>query len=118
MKELGMGCEPPLIAHDEAPTVPRPSKGPFDRPSLGITLHDSFWAHAQISCKEILITIGSCTIMDVDPTDFHKRFPDTVPVPCAGGDLDVSDGSPIPRDHERVSKKVIMAGYDRGSSGV
>jgi hypothetical protein len=44
--------------------------------------------------------MGPGTIMNVYPTDFHKRFPNTVPVPRASDDLDVSAGSPIPRHRE------------------
>jgi hypothetical protein len=32
MKEPGIGRDQPLIAHDEAPKVPEPGKGPFDNP--------------------------------------------------------------------------------------
>jgi hypothetical protein len=72
----------------------------FDRPALCVTLHDLLWLHRHICCKEILVAMGPCTIMDVGPTDSHERFPNTVLVPRARDDLDVSAGSPIPRHCE------------------
>ena len=54
----------------------------------------------MIGREEILVAMGPCAIMDVDPTDFNEGFPDAVPVPRARDDLDVSGGAPIPRHHE------------------
>src|SRR5918999_3025275 len=59
--------------------------------------------------------MGSCTILDVDPTDFHQRFPNTVPVPCARDDLDVPGMAPIPGHREAGARGCVR--HDRLGGG-
>jgi hypothetical protein len=74
--------------------------GGCDRPPRCLTLHDAFRAQAPVGRQAIIIAMGSCPILDIDPTDFPKGCAEAVPVPCARDDLEVSGGSPIPRPPE------------------
>jgi hypothetical protein len=72
----------------------------LDRPPLRLTLLDLFGAQAQSSREQILVTICTCTSMDVYPTYRDQGLPDAVPVAGAGDDRDVSAGSSIPGHRE------------------
>ena len=67
---------------------------------LCVTLDHLLRRHCGIRGKEILVTVSSCAIMDLAPSDLDERFPDTVPVPRARDDLNASGAFPIPRHRE------------------
>jgi hypothetical protein len=99
----------------------------FERPAWRVTLHNLLGLQRHLCCKEILGAMGSCTILDVYPTDFHTRFPKTIPVPRARDDLDGSGTTPLPcpREagalsgvrHDRVRGCEFLACHARASDG-
>ena len=71
-------------------------EGRFDGPPLGVTLHQLLRLHRGRCRQEVLVAMGSCPIMDVDPTDFDQVLPDAIPGPRASDDLNVSGTAAIP----------------------
>lgn len=66
----------------------------FDGPTVRVARHHPLRLHRDSGRQEGLVAMGSCTIMDVAPTDVHKVFPHAVAVPRARDDLDRSRGAP------------------------
>ena len=79
-------------------------EGGFNRPPWCVTLDQLLRLHGEVRGEEILVTVRTCAIMDVEPLDFNERFLHAVPVPRARDDLDRSAGSPIPRHCEAAAR--------------
>lgn len=72
----------------------------FNGPALRVTLHNLLRVQCDIGRKEIFVTMGPCTIMDIHPSSFDEGFTNPVPVTGAGDHLNVSGCPPIPCHRE------------------
>jgi hypothetical protein len=78
--------------------------------SVACRMPRSVTASLSYLSQRMLIAIGHCTLMSIDPAALHERFPPMEPVPLASDDVDVSRVPPISRHHEAGARGSV--GHD------